>query len=70
YKHLGEKQTHLAVNHGQREYARTDEATGYASEAAHRWNHRAYAVMDRLAAMVRDGTGRVLSDAFLTARAA
>ena len=73
YKHLGDKHTHLAVNHSQREYTRTDKATGlrahvnmveafnstvrravigvfhfvsvkhlgrYASEAAHRWNHR------------------------------
>lgn len=28
YKHIGKRQTHLAVNHSEREYARTDEATG------------------------------------------
>ncbi|WP_256379218.1 IS1595 family transposase [Azospirillum sp. TSA2s] len=28
YKHIGKRQTHLAVNHSDREYARTDEATG------------------------------------------
>jgi hypothetical protein len=42
----------------------------YASEASHRWNHRAMDVMDRLSGMVRNGAGRVLSYAFLTARAA
>ena len=29
YKHLGAARTHLSVNHSQREYARTDEATGH-----------------------------------------
>ena len=42
----------------------------YASEAAYRWNHRKDAVMDRLATMVRNCAGRVLSYAFLTTRAA
>ena len=28
YKHIGKRQTHLSVNHSDREYARTDEATG------------------------------------------
>ncbi|MGF1606248.1 MAG: IS1595 family transposase [Rhodothalassiaceae bacterium] len=28
YKHLGQNRTHLSVNHGQWEYARTDEGTG------------------------------------------
>lgn len=29
YKHLGAARTHLSVNHSQREYARTDDATGH-----------------------------------------
>ena len=29
YKHIGETEVHLAVNHSAREYARTDEATGH-----------------------------------------
>ena len=28
YKHIGERQAHLSVKHSDREYARTDEATG------------------------------------------
>lgn len=28
YKHIGKARPHLSVNHGQRKYARTDEATG------------------------------------------
>lgn len=28
YKHIGKRQSHLSVNHSDREYARTDEATG------------------------------------------
>jgi hypothetical protein len=39
----------------------------YACEASHRWNHRTMDVMGRLAGMVRNGDGRVLSYAFLTA---
>ena len=29
YKHLGKDRAHLAVNHSQREYVRTDEETGH-----------------------------------------
>lgn len=39
----------------------------YACEASHRLNHRTMDVMGRLAGMVRNGDGRVLSYAFLTA---
>ena len=29
YKHIGKRQTHLSVNHSDREYARTDDVTGH-----------------------------------------
>ncbi len=103
YKHIGKTQPHLSVNHSDREYARTDEATGlrvhvnriesfngfmrravigvfhsisvkhlgrYASEATFRWNRKADEFLDRMARMVRNGEGRMLSYAFLTAKAA
>jgi transposase-like protein len=103
YKHIGKTQTHLAVNHSGREYARTDPATGqrvhvnrvesfngfmrravvgvwhqisvkhlgrYASEATFRWNRKKDDVLDRMGAMVRNGEGRLLSYAFLTAKGA
>lgn len=103
YKHIGKTQPHLSVNHSDREYARTDEATGlrvhvnriesfngfmrravigvwhqisvkhlgrYASEATFRWNRKADACLDRMAEMVRNGEGRLLSYGFLTAKGA
>lgn len=103
YKHLGAERTHLSVNHSDREYARTDEATGhrvhvnwvesfnsfmrravigvfhnvsvkhlgrYTGEATSRWNRKAEACLDRMAQLVRNGEGRLLSYAFLTAKAA
>lgn len=42
----------------------------YASEATFRLNRKADACLDRMARMVRNGEGRLLSYAFLTARAA
>jgi transposase-like protein len=41
----------------------------YASEATFRWNRKADACLDRMAQMVRNGEGRLLSYGFLTAKA-
>jgi transposase-like protein len=101
YKHLGAERTHLSVNHSDREYARTDEASGlrvhvntvesfngfmrravtgvwhqisvkhlgrYVSETTFRWNNKADACLARMAQMVRNGEGRLLSYDFLTAK--
>ena len=42
----------------------------YASEATFRWNRKADACLDRMVRLVKNGEGRVLSYAFLTAKAA
>jgi len=42
----------------------------YASEATFRWNHKADACRDRMAQMVKNGEGRLLPYAVLTAKAA
>ena len=42
----------------------------YASEATFRWNRKADACLDPMAQLVRNGEGRLLSYAFLTAKAA
>jgi len=102
HKHLGAERTHLSVNHFDREYTRTDEATGHRvhvnrvesfngflrravigvfhnvsvkhlgrdmGEATFRWNRKADARLDRMAQLVRNGEGRLLSDGFLAATA-
>ena len=42
----------------------------YTGEATFRWNRKAEACLDRMARLVKNGEGRLLSYAFLTARAA
>ncbi len=42
----------------------------YASETTFRWNHKAAACLGRMEQMVRNGEGRLLPYAFLTAKPA